>query len=204
MTLVHIFAVSLPVSPVLAYLVLAALVGCESSGIPVPGETALITASLLAHNGRLSIVVVIATAAAAAIVGDNIGYLIGRRLGRPALERPGRFEEQRRAALERGDAFFGRHGAKAVFLGRWIAGLRVWASWMAGITHLPWPVFLVWNALGGICWATTVGLAAYFAGRGAEKLIQRIGLGAAIAVGVGVVLLIAVLVVRRRRRRSGG
>jgi membrane-associated protein len=194
-------AIALPVSPALAYLVLGLLVGSESSGVPVPGETALFAASLLANKGKLSIVVVIAVAATAAIIGDNIGYAIGRRLGRPVLERPGRFESQRRAALVRGDAFFARHGAKAVFLGRWITGLRVWASWMAGITHLPWPVFLVWNALGGICWATTVGLAGYFAGHAAERLVQRVGLGAAIAV-VGLAIVAFVFFHLRHRRRG--
>jgi membrane-associated protein len=193
-------AIALPVSPVLAYLALGALVGLESSGIPLPGETALFAGAVLAHDGKLSIVAVIAVAAVAAIAGDNCGYLIGRRLGRSALERPGAFEEHRRAALRRGDAFFRRHGSKAVFLGRWITGLRVWASWMAGMTHLPWPRFVLFNALGGICWATSVGLAGYFAGHAAEAIVQRAGyvaLGAAVAAAV-----IAYVVIRRRRRSA--
>ena len=194
-------ALAFPVSPVLAYLVLAALVGLESSGIPLPGETALFTGALLAHDGKLSIPVVIAVAAAAAIVGDNGGYLLGRKLGRRALERPGAFEHHRREALARGETFFARHGAKAVFLGRWITGLRVWASWLAGMTHLPWRTFLVFNALGGIAWATTVGLAGYFAGHAAEKLIERVGLGALVVA----VLLggLALVLIRMRRRRAG-
>jgi membrane protein DedA with SNARE-associated domain len=168
--------------------------------VPLPGETALFAGAVLAHDGKLSIVAVIAVAATAAIAGDNCGYLIGRRLGRRALERPGRWEEHRRAALRRGEDFFGRHGAKAVFLGRWITGLRVWASWMAGMTHLPWPRFVLYNALGGVCWATSVGLAGYFAGHAAETIVQRAGLGALIAALAAAV--IAYVVVRRRRSRT--
>src|SRR5436305_413547 len=167
------FAIALPGSPLLAYVVLGVIVGVESSGVPVPGETTLFLGAFAAHEGQLSIVAVIAVAAAGAIVGDNLGYLFGRRLGRQFLERPGRFEKHRREALERGDEFFEHHGSKAVFLGRWITGLRVWASWLAGITHLPWPRFLFWNALGGICWATTVGLAGYFAGHAADAHVHE-------------------------------
>jgi membrane protein DedA with SNARE-associated domain len=193
------FAIALPGSPALAYVVLALIVGSESSGIPLPGETTLFLGAFAAHDGKLSIVLVIAVAAAGAIIGDNLGYLFGRRLGRDFLERPGRFEKHRREALVRGDEFFARHGSKAVFLGRWITGLRVWASWLAGITHLPWLTFLFWNALGGICWATSVGLAGYFAGHAAEKLIQRVGLVALIAFVVGAAA--GYLLYRRRRAR---
>jgi len=163
----------------LGYVALIGLVGLESSGLPVPGETALITAGVLAQQGHLSIEIVIGSAALAAIVGDNIGYLIGKRVGRTLLERPGRFENRRRSALARGDEFFDRHGAKAVFFGRWIAGLRVWAAWLAGASTMSWRPFFLWNALGGICWATTVGLAAYFLGEAATKVFEKAGLGAA-------------------------
>ena len=141
-------------SPQLAYLVLFALVGAESTGVPVPGETALIAAGVLAHDGRLHIEYVIALAALAAIMGDNLGYLIGRTGGRRLLERPGPFERHRREVLTRGEPFFARHGPKAVFLGRWVAGLRIAASWLAGINRMHWPVFLFWNAVGGVAWAT--------------------------------------------------
>lgn len=111
--------------------------------MPVPGETALIATSVLASQGDLSIEVVIPVAAAAAIIGDNIGYVIGSRVGRRLLTRPGRGQARRLALLRRGDALFQRHGAKAVFLGRWIGGLRVWASWLAGMTTMPWRSFLL-------------------------------------------------------------
>ena len=183
--------------------VLGLLVGAESMGIPLPGETALITMALVASQGKLPIVAVIAVAAAGAIIGDNIGFfLIGRKGGRRLLERPGRFERERRRALEIGDPFFERHGAKAVFFGRWITGLRTWASWLAGASEMPWHTFLIWNAAGGILWATTVGLTVYFAGAGARHVITQVGLYALIAVAVLAAAAIATFLIVRRRRRS--
>jgi membrane-associated protein len=184
----------------LGYAALAALVGAEASGVPVPGETALITASVLASRGGLAIEAVIPIAAAAAIVGDNIGYLLGARYGRRLLTRPGRTHAARLRALQRGDELFARHGAKAVFFGRWIAGLRVWASWLAGMTTMPWRRFLLWNALGGIGWAICFGLVGYFAGNAVAHVVQRVGVGAAIAV-VSVVA-VAYGVLRWRLRRA--
>jgi membrane protein DedA with SNARE-associated domain len=160
------------------YPALILLVAVESSGVPVPGETALITAGVLASRGDLAIVPVIVLAAAGAIVGDNLGYLLGRRVGRRIMLRGGRFE----AALERAERFFARHGAKAVFLGRWVTGLRIWAAWVAGATHMRWRTFLLWNALGGIVWAASVGLAAYLIGAATEKIATRVGEGAAAVV----------------------
>src|SRR6202453_2104722 len=105
------------------YPLLFVLVMSESAGVPIPGETALITAAVLASGGKLHIELVIPIAAAGAIVGDNIGYLIGRQGGRWLLERPGRFQSQRLQALQDGEAFFERHGPKAVFLGRFVLRL---------------------------------------------------------------------------------
>ncbi len=179
--------------------VLGLLVGIEALGVPLPGETAVIFAGLAANQGRLSIVAVIVVAASGAIIGDNIGFLIGRRGGRALLERPGRFAEERRRVLEIGDPFFERHGPKAVFLGRWITGLRVWTSWLAGASDMRWPTFMVWNALGGTAWAASVALAAYYGGTGVEKVFSKIGLYGGIAAGVLVVL--AVFYVRRRLKQ---
>jgi membrane protein DedA with SNARE-associated domain len=181
----------------LGYLALFALVGAESTGVPVPGETALITAAVLARRGSFNIVLVIGVAAAGAIVGDNLGYLIGRRGGRRLLERPGFLERHRRAVLAKGEPFFERHGPKAVFLGRWVAGLRIAAAWLAGISAMPWRTFVFWNALGGIAWATSVGLLAYYVGAAAERIFKLTGL-----VGVGAALLLAAAYVFWRRRRK--
>jgi undecaprenyl-diphosphatase len=174
----------------LGYLIVFVLVSVESAGVPVPGETALITAGVLAHRGQFSIELVIAVAAGAAIVGDNVGYLIGRVGGRRLLERPGLLEGHRRAVLRTGEPFFARHGPKAVFVGRWVAGLRLAAAWLAGITNMPWPVFLFWNALGAIAWATSVGLLSYYLGGTAERVFKAAGIAgivAAVLVAGGVV-----------------
>lgn len=191
-----LFSALLSVSRQLGYPALGLLVGAESTGIPVPGETALIAAALLARHGSLSLPLVIATAAAGAIVGDNIGYAIGRKGGRALLLRPGPLLDHRRRILEKGEPFYARHGSKAVFLGRWVALLRIAAAWLAGINRMSWPAFALWNALGGIAWSASVALAAYLLGRIAEKIIKDVGLA-----GVAVVLIIVVLLIVWRRLR---
>jgi membrane protein DedA with SNARE-associated domain len=173
-------------------------VAAESSGVPVPGETALITAAVLASRGKLDIALVIPIAALGAIVGDNIGYLIGRKGGRWALERPGRFQRQRQQVLVLGEPFFAHHGPKAVFFGRFVLGLRVWASWLAGATKMHWRSFVMWNALGGICWATAIGLLAYFLGNAAGNLVSTFGLYGLI--GVVLAAVSAYLAHRHHRR----
>lgn len=193
-----VLASFLSVTQNLGYPLLMAVVAIEALGVPLPGETAVILAGVAASTGRLDIVLVIVLASAAAIIGDNIGFLIGRRGGRVLLERPGRFYEERQRVLAVGDPFFAKHGSKAVFLGRWITGLRVWASWLAGASTMRWRTFLLWNALGGICWSTSVALAAYYGGRGVEHAISQIGLYALIVAGVLVALAVA-LIWRRRR-----
>jgi len=181
------------------YPLLFLIVMSESSGVPVPGETGLITAAILASENKLHIELVIPIAAAAAIVGDNIGYVIGRKGGRWILERPGRFERQRREVLTVGEPFFERHGPKAVFFGRFVLGLRVWASWLAGATKMHWRDFFIWNALGGITWACAIGLAAYFLGRSASNAITSFGLYGLIA---AVLAIVGFFVLHRRAHRA--
>jgi membrane protein DedA with SNARE-associated domain len=184
---------------VFGYPLLFLAVMAESSGLPVPGETGLIAAAVAASQGKLQIELVIAIAALAAIVGDNIGYQIGRKGGRWVLERPGRFESQRRQVIAMGEPFFERHGPKAVFFGRFILGLRVWASWLAGATHMRWRSFFLWNAIGGICWATAIGLLAYFLGHAAGNVIQTFGLFGLFAV---LAVLVGLFVAHRRHSRA--
>jgi membrane protein DedA with SNARE-associated domain len=184
----------------IGYPVLFLLVMAESGGVPVPGETALITGGVLASTGKLHIELVIALAAAGAIVGDNVGYLIGRKGGRWLLERPGRFHRQRLRALVDGERFFERHGPKAVFFGRFLLGLRVWASWLAGATRMPWGSFVFWNACGGIGWATGIGLLAYYLGHAAGNAIETFGVFGLVAVVL--VILGFVLVHHRRAGRA--
>jgi membrane-associated protein len=174
------------VSNHLGYLALALLVMVESSGIPLPGETALITAAMLAARHHLEISVVIVIAAAAATLGDNIGYLIGRVGGRRLLEHPGPLAKRRAAVLAKGEPFFARYGPRAVFLGRWVIGLRTWVAWLAGASRMRWTSFATWNAAGSIAWATAVALIAYYLGRSTAGVIGVFALGsagAAIAVG---------------------
>jgi membrane protein DedA with SNARE-associated domain len=184
---------------VFGYPLLFLIVMCESGGLPVPGETGLIAAAVLASQGKLKIELVIALAAAGAIVGDNIGYLIGRKGGRWILQRPGPFLHQRQRVLETGTPFFERHGPKAVFFGRFVLGLRVWASWLAGATHMHWRSFVLWNALGGITWATAIGLIAYFLGNSAGSAIEAFGLYGLAAV---LIVLVTAFVMHRRHRRQ--
>jgi membrane protein DedA with SNARE-associated domain len=171
----------------------------ESAGLWLPGETALIAAAVYAGNGHFSIGWVIVVAAAAAIVGDNIGYWIGREAARPLLHRSERLRRVADRVLPPAERFFDRHGGKAVFLARFFGGLRVTGAWIAGITRMQWWRFLFWNALGGIVWAIAVGLLAYYAGKAAADALARYGVYAAIAGGILLVLGIGALHVWRRR-----
>jgi membrane-associated protein len=193
-----VFAALVDIPPNVGYTVVFALIAVETMGIPVPGETALITAALLAHDGKMEIVPLIAIAAAAAIIGDNVGFAIGRKGGRRLFELPGPFHRQRLEALAIGEPFFARHGPKAVFLGRWVAGLRIASAWLAGMNKMPWPRFLFWNALGGICWATSIGLGVYIAGHAFEKVL---GVGGIVAAGIVSGALIGVFIWKRMRSR---
>ena len=168
---------------------LFAVVLLESFGIPLPGETALIAFGVLASQGHYSIVVVIAVAAAGAIIGDNLGYeLIGRKGGRRLLERWGPLRRRAERILPPTEELMAKHGGKVVFFGRFITVLRYTAAWVAGIAGMEWRKFLFWNAAGGICWATLVGLVSYYAGGAAADAIQRYGIYAA-AVVAGAVLV---------------
>jgi membrane protein DedA with SNARE-associated domain len=160
----------------LGYPLLFALVGAESAGLLVPGETALVVAAGLASQGQLSLPIVIAVAAGAAIVGDNIGYLIGRGGLRRLFARTVRSNSRRQQELSRANAFFERHGSAAVFFGRWIPALRVFVAWLAGANRMPWHRFFLWNALGGIGWASTIGVLAYVLGRNVGAWAWAIGL----------------------------
>ncbi len=160
---------------------LPAIIGLESMGVPSPGETALVLASVLASQGTLNIWLVILIGAASAIMGDNIGYLLGRRFGREVLEGHGPFRARRVRMVEAGDRYFKRHGAKTVFIGRWIALIRFATAWLAGINHMPLRVFFPWNAFGGITWALTYGLVGYYGGNAVASVLERVGIFAAVA-----------------------
>ncbi len=179
------------------------IVCAESAGLWLPGETALIAAGVYASKGHLSITTVIVVAAAAAIIGDNIGYWLGREGGRRLIYRYAWLKRQAERVIPPAERFFEKHGPKAVFFARFFGGVRVTAAWMAGITRMPWWTFLLWNALGGIVWAIGVGLVAFYAGKAAADAIARYGAYGGIAIGVVVVLgIVAVQLVRRRAEQT--
>jgi membrane protein DedA with SNARE-associated domain len=191
-------AAILGVSNNLGYL-LPAIIGLESMGIPSPGETALVAGAVLASQGKLEIWLVILIGVCSAIVGDNIGYLLGRRFGRSVFTAPGPLMHHRIRAIRAGDGFFERHGPKAVFIGRWIALVRFATAWLAGINRMRFRQFFFWNALGGITWGVTYGLVGYFGGQAAANVLAQAGI-------VGLVLLLIApgviyAIIKRRERR---
>ena len=171
----------------------------ESFGIPLPGETALIFFGVLASQGNYSIAEVIAIATIAAIIGDNLGYwLIGRLGGRTLFTKNKYLKRWSDANLPRVERIMERHGGKTVFFGRFVAILRFTAAWIAGLARMRWWRFLFWNAAGGICWATLVGLVSYYGGKAAADAIKRYGIFA--AAGVVVLLVVGWLVVHFGKR----
>lgn len=138
----------------------------ESSGIPFPGETILLLAAFYAAvNHDLVLPLVITCAAIGAIIGDNIGYAIGRTAGKALAKRHGHYLFLKPERITQAEHFFAKHGDKTVFFGRFVAILRTWAAFLAGINNMPWPKFLLYNAAGGILWAIIYGLLGYYAGK---------------------------------------
>jgi len=175
------------------YVVLFFLVGLESLGIPLPGETALVTAAAFAALGHLSISAVMATAVAAAIIGDNGGYWIGRGGGIALVRRYGRVLHLNESHLARAQTLFAQHGPKTVFIGRFIALLRTWAAVLAGVAKMPYGTFMLYNALGAVCWAVLFGTLGYAFGRNLPQLEHYIGQASLaavmlVALGVGLAL----------------
>jgi membrane protein DedA with SNARE-associated domain len=159
------------------YLGVGLAVGLESMGLPVPGETTLIAAALLAGKTQaLNIWLVIACASAGAIIGDNLGYWIGREFGFRVLLRYGHYIGLNESRIKLGEYLFQQHGGKIVFFGRFVVLLRSLAAVLAGVNQMHWPRFVLFNAVGGILWATLYGFAAYFLGRKIETFTRPVGL----------------------------
>ncbi len=192
-------AALISVSGSLGYL-LPAIIGLESMGVPSPGETALLLAAVLASQGKLHIWLVIVIAVASAMLGDNVAYGLGRLLGRDVLEAKGPLQSYRIKVIGVGDRFFSEHGSRTVFIGRWITVVRSVVAWLAGINEMPFGVFFLYNALGAATWATAYGLAGYYGGDAAVKVFSKVGLGAAIAIGVALVGAYGVYKWREHRR----
>ncbi len=176
------------------YWVVGGVVGAESMGVPLPGETTVIAAAIYAGTTHhLNIYFVVAAAAAGAIIGDNLGFLIGREIGYRVLRRWGRRIgiDERRLVL--GQYLFRRHGGAVVFFGRFVAVLRALAALLAGANRMPWREFLIYNTLGGIVWACLYGFGAYALGKAVTTVAQPLGIAfgviAAIVVVAGIVFL---------------
>jgi len=182
------------------YWAVFAEIAIESTGIPFPGETMLLVASISAGaTHHLSIVLVIVAAAAGAILGDNLGYWIGATGGARLLLRNPRLVRRTERKLKLGLALFQQHGGTVVFFGRFVAVLRMWAAVLAGISHLRWSRFLLFNALGGLVWATGYGLGGYVFGTTVDRLAGPLGWGLLGLAGC----VMGALVFLWRRREQG-
>jgi len=189
------------------YLVVLFGVMLESTGVPLPGETILLAAGVLVQRGHLDLGDTIAFGIAGAVVGDQIGYWVGREGGRPFVLRWGRYLFITPERLARAEAFFARHGGKAVFLARFFSGLRVFGALVAGISRMRWGTFLIYNALGGAVWATAVVLVGYFLGSSlalVERWLGRATLVLAAVVALAVVFYLAYRWASRNRARLVG
>src|ERR671932_2768984 len=172
------------------YLVVFFGVMLESTGVPLPGETILLASGLLAQQGHIDVGDTIVFGILGAVVGDQIGYWVGREGGRPFILRWGRYFFITPERLGRAEAFFTRHGGKAVFLARFFSGLRGFGALVAGISQMRWMTFLIYNALGGAVWATAVVLLGYFLGSSLALVERWLGratraLAVVVAVAVG-------------------
>jgi len=175
-------------------------VAIESTGIPFPGETMLLAAAIYAGTTHhLQIPLVIAAAAAGAILGDNAGFWVGREGGYRLLRRYGKYVRLDERKLKLGQYLFQQHGGKVVFFGRFVAVLRAWAAFLAGTNRMPWPPFLIFNAAGGILWATIYGLGGYLLGDNVNRLAGPVGI-ATLVLGVAVIIASIVLLRRNEKR----
>lgn len=191
------------VPPLAIYLLVGVVIGLESLGIPLPGEIILVSSALLAsQHGEIDPFVLGACASAGAIIGDSIGYAIGRKGGRPLLawlgkKFPKHFSEGHIATAERS---FQKWGMWAVFFGRFVALLRIFAGPLAGVLHMPYWKFLIANVFGGILWAGGTTAVIYYVGVVAESWLKRfswLGLVAAVLIG-----LTSMLIIKRKAKKA--
>ena len=182
------------------YWAVLAFVCIESTGIPFPGETMLLFAAIYTGTThQLSLALVIIAAASGAILGDNLGFWIGRKGGYHLLHRYGPVLHLNERKLKLGQYLFMKHGGKAVFFGRFVAVLRVWTAFLAGTNRMRWTTFLLFNALGGIAWATLFGLGGYFLGDNIHRLTGPVAI---ISIVLAALTIIALLVYVRRHEQQ--
>src|SRR5581483_4708421 len=181
------------------YGAVAGIVGLESIGIPLPGESTVIAAAVIAGSGHgLDIRLVIAAAATGAILGDNVGFWIGREFGYRLTLRFGRYVGLTERRMRVGQYLFLRYGAEVVFFGRFVAILRTFAAVLAGLNCMGWARFLVFNIAGGIAWAVIYGLGGYYLGKEVDLIAKPLGL----AIGAAAVVSIAVFLIWLHRHEA--
>jgi membrane protein DedA with SNARE-associated domain len=179
-TVIHLISI-------FGYIVIALFILLECAGFPLPGETALLVAAAFAGAGKLSISIVIIVAAASAIVGDAGGYWIGRYFGRSIIKKIGKYIGLTEEKIKILEGFFKKYGPITVFFGRFVSILRVYAALFAGISKMRYVTFTIFNALGGIIWATLFGTLGYLFGQSLdkiEKLFRIFGWGALLGLGI--------------------
>jgi membrane protein DedA with SNARE-associated domain len=191
------------VPPAVGYAVIALLVFGEAAffvGFVLPGEAAVLLGGFLASQGRLDVTTLVIVVVLSAILGDTVGYEVGKHLGPRVLRL--RILRKHRSRLENAQQLLRRRGGPAVFLGRWTAFFRAVMPGIAGLSRMRYPTFLIWNAAGGVAWGITFSLVGYFAGASYEKVASTIGEGTAVVVAVLVIAGLGVWWVRRRRREA--
>jgi membrane protein DedA with SNARE-associated domain len=183
------------------YLGVALIVFVESFGVPAPGETAIIAGSAYAGSGHFNIVLIASIAFVAAVTGDSIGYLIGRRGGRPLVHRYGKYVRLTPERFDKVEGFISRQGPKVVVIARFVEGLRQFNGVVAGVSGMPFHRFLVWNALGAALWVGVWSTGGYLAGDHIEAIASAMSKYVVLAGGIAVLGLIGYVWFRRRRRR---
>lgn len=189
------------VPPAAAYAIIGLLVFGEAAvfvGFVLPGETAVLLGGFLASQANLQIVPLVVLVVVCAVVGDTVGFEVGKRYGPRVLQIGVVRKHEHR--IDKARETLRRRGGPAVFLARWTAFFRAVMPGLAGLSRMPYRTFLAWNALGGLAWGVTFCLVGYFAGASYEKVASRIGTGSAVVVAIAVV--VALVVWRGRRERS--
>jgi undecaprenyl-diphosphatase len=185
------------------YLVIFLGVMAESAGVPLPGETVLIVSGALAHRGVLDLGDVMFFGILGAVTGDQVGYWVGRKGGRPFVLRWGRYLWITSQRLASAQAFFDRHGGRAVFFARFITGLRVFAALAAGTSRMPWGRFALYNALGGTVWATAAVSLGYFLWASISLVEHWVGRASLLIVAALALVLVLRWAYRRATRGDG-
>jgi membrane protein DedA with SNARE-associated domain len=184
------------------YLGIAGVVFVESFGVPAPGETAIIAGATYAGRGHLNVLLVAVVALLAAVIGDSVGYLIGRIGGRPLVLRFGRYVRLTPQRLDRIDGFMARHGSKIVVIARFVEGLRQLNGVVAGMSRMPWPRFVLFNTIGAAAWVAVWTTGGYLAGNHLNAITATIHRYQLWAIAAAVLALIGYLLLRRARRRD--